>query len=119
MLVSVEAAAAPAIIESLRRGTLTTVETSPTIMSGLNCGTPSDAAWPDLAAGLDAAVTVDDAEAALAVRDLASLGVDAGPCGAATLAGVRALIADAPLPRGATLVLLSTEGTAANPLPTQ
>lgn len=119
MLLSVEASAAPAILESLRNGTATSVATAPTIMSGLNCGTPSDTAWPDLEAGIDAAVTVDDTEAARAVRELAALGVDAGPCGAATLAGARALVASEPLPRTATLVLLSTEGTAANPLPTQ
>ena len=49
-------------------------------------------------------------------------GIDSGPCGAATLAGVRALIADArtrgDLGPDATVLLLSTEGRLANPLPT-
>ena len=35
-------------------------------MSGLNCGTPSRLAWPYLRDGLDAAVAVANAEAAVA-----------------------------------------------------
>lgn len=113
-VVSVEPTAAPAILASLRAGEPLTVATSPTIMAGLNCGTPSAAGWQTLRNGLDRAVAVTDAEAAKAVRDLAQLSIDAGPCGAATLAGARAL---APLAPYASVLLLSTEGRAANPLP--
>ena len=74
-----------------------------------------------LQAGLDASVTVTDSEALVAVRDLASQGVDSGPCGASTLAGARAVLTD-PARRAAlgisdhtVVVLLSTEGRAANP----
>lgn len=121
IVLSVEAEAAPPIIESLHAGRLVSVTTSYTVMSGLNCGTASDIAWPVLAAGLDAAVTVGEEEAIRAVHDLEGLGIDSGPCGAATLAGVRALVADAPargdLRPDATVLLLSTEGRLANPLP--
>jgi diaminopropionate ammonia-lyase len=116
-VLSVEPDSAPAIISSLRAGRAVTVPTASTIMAGLNCGTPSANAWPVLRAGLDAAVVVTDGEAAQAVRDLEKSGVDAGPCGAAALAGVRALIRAAPLAADATVLLLSTEGRAANPLP--
>lgn len=116
-VLSVEPTAAPGLIASLAAGELTAVPTGATIMAGLNCGTPSAAAWPVLRAGIDAAVTVDDAQAAQAVRDLEAHGVDAGPCGASTLAGVRAWAAEHPLSADATVLLLSTESRRANPLP--
>ncbi|MGW5733590.1 MULTISPECIES: diaminopropionate ammonia-lyase [Streptomyces] len=123
-LLSVEPEAAPCVIESLTRGELTAVVTGDTAMAGLNCGTPSSLAWPYLRDGLDAAIAVTDAHGAVAVRDLAALGVRAGPCGAASLAGVRAALTGAgaedrraSLGLGPTsvLVLLSTEGADANP----
>jgi diaminopropionate ammonia-lyase len=121
LVLSVEAAAAPPLIESLRAGEPVSVPTSFTVMSGLNCGTVSGNAWPVLHAGLDAAVTVDEDAAIRAVHDLEALDIDAGPCGAATLAGVRALLTDerarAAIGPDATVLLLSTEGRLANPLP--
>ncbi|QKW50666.1 pyridoxal-phosphate dependent enzyme [Streptomyces buecherae] len=123
-LLAVEPEAAACVLESLRRGARVGVATGDTAMAGLNCGTPSSLAWPALRAGLDAAVAVSEARAARAVRDLAALGVPSGPCGAASLAGVRAALtgdgaADRRAALGlgptATLVLLSTEGPAANP----
>lgn len=118
-VLSVEPDAAPAILTSLRAGESTTVATGFTSMAGLNCGTPTAIGWPILQAGLDAAVTVTDSDTARAVGDLAHVGVDSGPCGAATLAGVRALAADRRLPSSAVVLLLSTEGRGANPLPEQ
>jgi diaminopropionate ammonia-lyase len=65
-------------------------------------------------------------EAAVAARDLAGYGIPAGPCGGAALAGVRAALtgegaqerrAALALDADATVVLLSTEGSAANPVP--
>ncbi|WP_217196027.1 pyridoxal-phosphate dependent enzyme [Streptomyces buecherae] len=123
-LLAVEPEAAACVLESLRRGERVSIATGDTAMAGLNCGTPSSLAWPALRAGLDAAVAVSEARAARAVRDLAALGVPSGPCGAASLAGVRAALtgdgaADRRAALGlgptATLVLLSTEGPAANP----
>jgi diaminopropionate ammonia-lyase len=120
-LLSVEPAAAACVLASLERGRPITIGTGTTIMAGLNCGTPSSLAWPFLEAGLDAAIAVSDAESLEAAGDLAAAGVPAGPCGAASLAGVRAALADegrrTALGIGpeSTVVLLSTEGTAANP----
>ncbi|MEU3960212.1 pyridoxal-phosphate dependent enzyme [Streptomyces buecherae] len=123
-LLAVEPEAAACVLASLRRGERVSVATGDTAMAGLNCGTPSSLAWPALRAGLDAAVAVSEARGARAVRDLAALGVPSGPCGAASLAGVRAALtgegaADRRAALGlgptATLVLLSTEGPAANP----
>ncbi|MFB9428451.1 pyridoxal-phosphate dependent enzyme [Streptoalloteichus tenebrarius] len=120
-LLSVEPEAAACVLESLREQRPVTVTTGVTTMAGLNCGTPSSLAWPFLRDGLDAAVAVSDEDSARAARDLARLGVSSGPCGAASLAGLRAVLAD-PDSRSAlgvgptaTVVLLSTEGVRANP----
>lgn len=127
-VVAVEPDSAACVATSLVQSHPVTVQTEPTIMNGLNCGTPSQAAWPLIHHGLDAAVNVSDLAAATAVRDLTSLGVAAGPCGAATLAGLRVILnpedpaADARrghlhLGTDAVVVLLITEGSEANPLP--
>ncbi|MER7243392.1 pyridoxal-phosphate dependent enzyme [Kribbella sp. NPDC000426] len=117
VVLGVEPEHAPSVITSLQAGRLTSVPTHPTIMAGLNCGTPSHGAWPDLQFGLDAATTVTDQQAATAVHDLESAGIDAGPCGAATLAAIRTALPELHLPSTATVLLLSTEARAANPLP--
>lgn len=122
-LLSVEPETAACIAQSLLAGEPITVDTSfPSIMSGLNCGTPSELGWPSLLAGLDAAVSVSEDECRQAVIDLGALGQDAGPCGAATLAGVRNALKGEDRRRALNLgpdsviVLVSTEGLAANPL---
>ncbi|TVZ79077.1 diaminopropionate ammonia-lyase [Streptomyces sp. BK340] len=123
-LLSVEPESAACVLESLALGEPVSVTTGDTTMAGLNCGTPSSIAWPYLRGGLDAAVAVADADSARAAGDLAALGVSSGPCGAASLAGLRAALtgADAEERRTAlglgpssVVVLLSTEGDAANP----
>ena len=125
-LLTVEPGSAACILASLIRGEPGTVATGETIMSGLNCGTPSRLAWPYLRDGLDAAVAVANSEAAVAARDLAGYGIPAGPCGGAALAGVRAALTGEgaqerrtalALDSDGTVVLLSTEGSAANPVP--
>ncbi|MFJ4525523.1 pyridoxal-phosphate dependent enzyme [Streptomyces sp. NPDC088810] len=123
-LLSVEPESAACLLASLARDAPVDVGTGETTMAGLNCGTLSSTAWPVLRAGLDAAVTVTDTDSARASRDLAALGVSSGPCGAAALAGVRALLTGdgagerrerLGLGPDSVAVLLSTEGTAANP----
>lgn len=117
----VEPAAAPAVTTSLNAGLIVPIGTSETVMSGLNCGTVSDLAWPVLREGVSAAVTISDARALQAVEDLELYGVDSGPCGAATLAGLRAAAADPSrrtelgLDGDCVVVLISSEGRAANP----
>ncbi|MGE3288518.1 MAG: diaminopropionate ammonia-lyase [Pseudonocardia sp.] len=115
-VLGVEPDTAACVTASLRAGRPVSVRTGATIMAGLNCGTPSSLAWPVLRAGLDGvAVATDDAAAAAAVQ-LAELGVPAGPCGAACVPAVRAVLAE-PGGRAAlgltsrsVVVLLSTEG---------
>jgi diaminopropionate ammonia-lyase len=123
-LLTVESQAAACVLTSLRLGRRVSVPTATTTMAGLNCGTPSSLAWPYLHGGLDAAVAVTDRDADSAARELTGLGVSSGPCGAAALAGADAALtgpgstrrrADLGLGPTATVVLLSTEGRAANP----
>jgi diaminopropionate ammonia-lyase len=125
-VVSVEPEAAACVQASLATGTPVTIDTGTTIMSGLNCGTPSSTAWPFIENGLDAATTVSDTQAIAAAHTLAEHRVDAGPCGAATLAALEhTLTGRASASRrkhlrlgpGSTVVLLVTEGSGSNPVP--
>ncbi|HTI28103.1 MAG TPA: pyridoxal-phosphate dependent enzyme [Kutzneria sp.] len=109
-LLGVEPTRAPCVLSSLDAGELVSIGTEATVMAGLNCGTPSSTAFPDLLAGLDAAVAVTDEDTEQAVADLATLGVNSGPCGAATLAGVRAARPVLDISSDSTIVLISTEG---------
>lgn len=93
MLLGIEPLSARCVTESLRAGhpvTLPFPQTS--IMSGLNCGTPSMVGWPLVATGMDAMAVVSDGWAASAVVALASAGIVAGETGAAALAGLQAVM---------------------------
>ncbi len=61
------------------------------IMAGLNCGSPSVAAWPAVSNGVDLFASVDDEWSRRAVRILASSGMVSGETGAAGLAGLLAV----------------------------
>jgi diaminopropionate ammonia-lyase len=81
------------------------------IMAGLNCGTVSPVAWESIRHGVDVFVAIDDADAEQAMRDLADIGVFAGETGAASLAGLRALIESRGVDaRGRKALVLCTEG---------
>jgi diaminopropionate ammonia-lyase len=123
-IICVEPRSAACVLASVTAGHPVTVATGVTSMAGLNCGTVSSLAWPYIRSGLDACVAVSDPEAAGAARELAEHGVPAGPCGAAALAALHAIRDSdrAGLPRAglgltpaSTVVLLVTEGAAANP----
>lgn len=120
-ILACEPDSAASVTTALHAGHVEPVRTGHTIMTGLNCGTVSEIAWPTLRDGLDASAVVTDEQALSATRELASLGVDSGPCGAATLAALRAAATaasrrnDLGLTADSVVVLLSTEGTAANP----
>lgn len=123
-LLAVEPVSAACVLESLTAGTPVSVTTGETTMAGLNCGTLSADAWPYLRDGLDAAVAIVDADSTRAVTDLAALGVSSGPCGAATLGGLRVALTGAGagerraalgVDASSVVVLLSTESRAANP----
>lgn len=118
----VEPDTAACVMESLHAGQTVEVTTENSIMKGLNCGVVSPGAWPTLRDGTDAAVLVTDRQSAEAVRDLQSLGIDSGPCGASSLAAVRVVCAntewraEAGIDADSVLVLLSTESLTANPI---
>lgn len=61
------------------------------IMAGLNCGTASPIALPDMTSGITAFCAVDDSAAERAVRLLHADGLDCGETGAAGVAGLLAL----------------------------
>ena len=120
-VLSVEPNVADCVLRSLASGVLTSVETGVTIMSGMNCGTPSSDSWPFHQAGVDAAISLTDEQTRTALTTLHELNVDSGPCGAATLAGVREALSTQErrnalgITNESVIVLLSTEGRAANP----
>ncbi len=120
-VLSVEPVVADCVLQSLTRGVLTSVDTGVTIMSGMNCGTPSSDSWPFHHAGVDAAVALTDEQTREALHTLHELNIDSGPCGAATLAGVRQALNSSErrealgITNDSVVVLISTEGRAANP----
>lgn len=123
-IISVEPTVAACIAPSLEAGAPTSVPTGITVMAGLNCGTPSELAWPYILNGLDGAVAVTDEEDLIAARALSALDVPSGPCGAAGLAALGRVISDSStdaathlgLNANSVVLLLITEGSAANPL---
>lgn len=118
-LLSVEPDTAACVLASLHRGQMQSVPTADTFMNGLNCGTPSDLAWPYLREGLDAAIAVPDEATQAAIDMLNSLDVGSGPSGAATVAGLLSALtgpgsdvrrAELGLGPESTVIALSTEG---------
>jgi diaminopropionate ammonia-lyase len=104
-LVVVEPDGSACVLASLEAGNRTALSAcAPTSMTGLRCGDVSPLAWPVLQSIADAALTVSDAAAADAVRRLGQPvgndpSIDAGPSGAAGIAGLVALAqADAMAP---------------------
>jgi diaminopropionate ammonia-lyase len=118
-VVGVEPVAAACLTASLAAGRPTAVPTPGTTMAGLDCAEISAGAWPTLRDGIDGTVTVDDAEVAGAVRELAGAGLAIGESGAAPLAALRrlaredgcaALRAAAGLGPASRVLLVATEG---------
>lgn len=112
-VICVEPTAAACIRESLHRGERTAVKIEPTIMAGMCGGIPSMIAWPSLRDGLSGAVVVEELECHRSVEALKECGINAGPCGAATLAALRrwlGTLSDVEREE-AVVVLFSTEGS--------
>jgi diaminopropionate ammonia-lyase len=115
LLVGVEPLSAACVAAAVSAGRVVAVPgPHRSIMAGLNCGLASPLALPVVAATFDGFVAVDDDGCRAAVRDLAGAGLDVGETGAAALAGLAAVVAEhrtaVPLPAGATVLLLATEG---------
>jgi diaminopropionate ammonia-lyase len=118
-IVGVEPDRAACVLASMEAGGIVTVPgPHDSAMAGLNCGTPSSVAWPEVSAGIDLFVAVEDRRAFDAVRAMAEAGIVSGETGAAGLAGLLEL-----LPHGAEsgnealqtnqetrVLLISTEG---------
>jgi diaminopropionate ammonia-lyase len=94
-VIGVEPVAAACLTASLAAGRPTTVPTPGTVMAGLDCAAISPAAWSSLLSGIHGTITVDDAQARAAVRELAGAGLAIGESGAAPLAALWALMTDA------------------------
>ncbi len=114
-VVAVEPVSAACGLRSAEAGRLVAVPgPHGSIMAGLNCGTPSEVAWPSVSAGVDVFVAVTDAAAEQAMRDLDALDIQAGETGAAGLAGLHALVdasgANASLGAGRIALVICTEG---------
>jgi diaminopropionate ammonia-lyase len=94
-LVGVEPVRSACVLESMRAGRLTTISGGQdSIMAGLNCGTPSAVAWPDVSSGIDRFIAIDDERAREGMRLLADGGVVAGETGAAGVGGLLELLDD-------------------------
>ncbi|HXV64178.1 MAG TPA: diaminopropionate ammonia-lyase, partial [Vicinamibacteria bacterium] len=111
-VIGVEPASAACVQASLRAGQIVTIPgPHPSIMVGLNCGTPSSIAFPALQEGLDACIAVADVDAEEAMRALAASGIVSGETGAASLAGLQAVPREQlSLGASSSVVVLCTEG---------
>lgn len=118
-LLGVEPHGAACLMASTRTGRIVTVPGSTnTAMVGMNCGTPSPVAWPDVSRGFDAFCAIPDAVAEDGMRALATLGIAAGACSGGVVGATRELLTSAgatareclALDSDSSLVLLVTEG---------
>ena len=93
-LVGVEPISAACAYASIAAGRPVTVTGDfDSAMVGLNAGTLSVPAWPDLLCGLDGALAIPDDENDWAHRMLRGAGIRSGDTGVAGLAGLKALVA--------------------------
>lgn len=93
-IVGVEPAQAACVMASLAAGRPMAIPGPHTsVMTGLNCGTPSHVAWPSLSGGLDAAVAIEDDLAMAGTRTMAEQGIAAGPCSGAGAGAASELLA--------------------------
>jgi diaminopropionate ammonia-lyase len=120
VLVGVEPADAACALEAIRAGEPVLVAgPHRSLMAGLNCGTASLVALPDMQAGIAAFCAIDDRAAERAVQLLLDDGLACGETGAAGVAGLLALRERWPqrtwerfgVPDGAALVLCTEAPT--------
>ena len=113
-VVGIEPASCASVLALLREGDIVTVSCPhPSMMAGLNCGTPSPVDFPTLLAGMDASVAIADSYVEDAMRALAACGIVSGETGAAALAGLEAMMAagnELELDASSEVLVISTEG---------
>ena len=94
-LLGIEPSNAACLLRSVEAGGIVSVPGPHiSIMSGLNCGKPSLAAWPIVSRGIDVLAAVDDEPAREAMRLAAASGIVSGETGAAGLGGLLELVRD-------------------------
>jgi diaminopropionate ammonia-lyase len=94
-ILGVEPESAACALESVDAGRIVSVPgPHRSIMSGLNCGQPSLAAWPTVSKGIDVFASIDDEPAREAMRLMAGSGIVSGETGAAGLAGLLETLRD-------------------------
>jgi len=112
-IITVEPVTAACFRTSLVEGKMVSVKTGFTICSGLCCGSVSYNAWDILRDSVTASVVVEDESVHECVEVLKENRVDAGPCGAAVLAGLREVVtvkADVGINEDSVVLLICTEG---------
>jgi diaminopropionate ammonia-lyase len=110
-VVGVEPTKSACVMASIEAGEMRQIDDElDSIMAGLNCGTPSLTAWPDLISGLRYLIAIDDQDAEDAMRELAKAGVVSGESGAAGLAGLLAFGSEIGLTKHDRVLVVSTEG---------
>lgn len=107
IIIIVEPEAAPALVESIRNGAVTTTRGPASNMGRLDCKTPSMLALAGLARDADLFVTITEKEAADGVSQLAEFGLHTTPSGGA---GLAALLAGLVLPADAHVLAVLSEG---------
>jgi diaminopropionate ammonia-lyase len=124
-IIIVEPHEADCLFQTAKAGVLTPASGSTdSLMAGLACGETSPLAWKFLRLAADAFMTIEDEDAVVAMRALALGGARdqplvVGECGAAGLAALRALRADAEaseqvgLSSTSRVLLINTEGATA------
>lgn len=103
-IIIVEPDAAPCLKASVESGRLTRADGPESIMGRLDCKDASLISFQSLSRDADHFITISDANARDAAKDLASVNVETTPSGAAGLAG---LISFAPGPESRCLIVVS------------
>src|SRR5665811_249026 len=83
-IVGVEPTRADCVTSAVEAGEIVRIaDPQDSIMAGLNCGSGSPIAWPDVSRGIEVFVTVEDSDAQGAMRHLGTDGIIYGESGAA------------------------------------
>ncbi len=114
LLVSFEPFRAACLFASIEAGRPVRIpEPQDSIMSGLNCGTPSPVAWPYVSGSIDLLLAIDDEFARAGMRDLATVGIAGGECSGGGVGAARGLLTGRhrpPLGRDSAALIFLTEG---------
>lgn len=93
LIVGVEPVGADCLLQSMMRGRISEVPGPHlSIMAGLNCGLPSEVAWPLVSQGTDLFLAIEDERSRQAIHALAREDITAGETGAAGVGGLIELL---------------------------